>query len=41
MSVWSWIVQENDPEIVKQAVGSQYNKVKLRVTIMIAFVLED
>ena len=38
MTKWSWIVQRNDPKIVKGAIGSQYNKVDLRVTAVIVFV---
>ena len=38
MTKWSWIVQRNDPKIVKWAIGSQYNKVDPRVATVIVFV---
>ena len=38
MTKCSWIVQRNDQKIAKWAIGSQYNKVDLRVAIAIVFV---
>ena len=38
MTKWSWIVQRNDPKIVKWAIGSQHNKVDPRVATAILFV---
>ena len=38
MTKWSWIVQKNDPKIVKWAIGSQYNKVDPRVATATVFV---
>ena len=38
MTKRSWIVQRNDPKIVKRAIGSQYKEVDPRVTSVIVFV---
>jgi hypothetical protein len=38
MTKWRWIVQRNDPKIVKRAIGSQYNEVDTRVAIAIVYV---
>ena len=38
MSDWNWMVQGNDPVIVKLEIGSHCNKVESRIATVNAFV---